>query len=339
MIDTKEKFLALMQKTIRSEDSYDRLPTQILEAYAQSGERLSTAITRFGESFYPSKLGRGAYETGTLTIYRSDVTGTLTIPAGTVLKHMLTGEQVSLDSAATYDINAQTATVAWTALEKRFSNLHKNSVMYLAAPITGVTYAIFALVVTVAGVGEDDGLLAIGDIRGIQPQAGETDKEFRRRFRDIPDKVTLPACLAVVQKYFPTGTIVEGYEETGGAVSGIPVVASDDVWMFLDTGLALSARPMNQAFFKVQVPAEVVTEELLQWFTLGDVADCDAADSDGSHLGYVGDIGDIDTCDAFLITPIPGTQINPSTRRDIALMCAELDATKAAGVSYIVEEV
>lgn len=219
MLKTKEDFEELLTKCFKNEDIYNRLPKQIIEAYKALAVRLSDVVENFHNSNYPSKSTFGSQATGTCQFYRTDDSAEVTLPSGSLAYNLEIGEEITFDEDLIFlSGSLESNIVNWTSVDKSFSaNYYPNTLLYLKNYST--KDIIFGKIITSNEDGADDGLSYLGIRKNIQPYDGETEVHFRKRFRDIENKITITAIEAIVSKYFSDAYVKECFEIPGPAAA------------------------------------------------------------------------------------------------------------------------
>lgn len=326
MIQTKAEFLELLEKLF-PEYMWDEMPSYIIEAYASLGEKLADSIEEFKNSKLPSESGYGDYATGKLKIYRGDATNAWSVSAGFLMQYrstfILVTDPISLNVGEyiTPELN-------WISIKKGTQhNLFENCLVQNVSIVADYFYGI---VTEVNNDGLNPDLYYQGTLHNITPAKNETEHAFRKRIRNLPAKITKSAILAIVQKYFPTGYITEGFENAGYALSELNVVLVDnEEFLFLDDETyGLLGSDIFQAYFEIHIPFSNYTVDEMPILYLA------ATDTgDGGHIAY----NDTDNWyDGYLCYDLNHVVKNKST--ELSLMCAELKESVAAGVSYDIFE-
>lgn len=234
MLKTKADFEELLTKCFKNEDIYNRLPKQIIESYKALAVRLSDIVENFHNSNYPSKSDFGSYATGTLQFFRADDSAEVTIVSGSIAYNLEIGEEIYLDSDLVFASGSlESNVVGWTSVDKSYSaNYYTNTLLYFKNYVT--KDIIFGKIITTNEDGSDDSLSILGLRKNIAPYENETDVHFRKRFRDIEDKITIRAIEAIVTKYFSDAYVKECFEIPGPAAAYDVTQANYDGFFFAD---------------------------------------------------------------------------------------------------------
>jgi hypothetical protein len=258
MAKTVEYFDELLPKIFRDESMYGRLPVQIIKALEAMGEVNSNAVDIFNSSLIPSEAEFGHTASGSIIFYRTDVSAAKTIVSGSQFEYVSDNLFFNIDDDVVFASGSTTSNeVGYTSiLESYQCNLYENAVVY----VSNETDYIYGVIQSTVGDGRTSFLELLGLQKNIYRQEGETLKSFRKRFRDIQDKITRPAIEAIVEQYFPTAIIKECFERPGPALADDNLDNFEGVWFLDDDGnlsdlyeLMLPINNVSQGWFVVYV--------------------------------------------------------------------------------------
>jgi hypothetical protein len=327
MIKNKEEFILFLEKLF-PEYMWEEMPKYVIEAYAEIGEILSNKISEFKSSKLPSTSGFGDYSTGKCKIVRTEATDTFNISTNFLMKNDSTFLWVT-DSVSLGVGEYETPELNWISLKKGTQhNLYINCMLQNVAIVAPYFYGI---VTEVNDDGENPDLYHQGTLHNINPFSGESVISFRKRIREIPSKITKTAVEAIVQKYFSTGYITEGFEDAGFSLGGQNIILDDHLKYFFvgDPFNGMLGSEIFQCYFEVHIPFSNYSVDEMPILYLGTTN----TDHNGGHLGY--DNTD-DWYDGYLCFNINGVVSNKSV--ELSQMCAELKDSVAAGISYKIFE-
>ena len=217
----KTYFDNLLTRIFADEAMRTRLPRQLLLANEAIATELASSVQLYEDSLFPSRATWGHTASGKLKFYRTVVTDPLSIATESRVQYI--ADNLYFTTSGSGDFAAgeyESSEVSWVSeLETAQANLYVGAIVYVEDRIDYV----YGVVTEVNNDGKDSTLELLGNIKGLYRQPNETEKAFRRRFRDQNDKITRAAIEAIVHKYFPSGYIKEGWELHA------PVIASDRI--------------------------------------------------------------------------------------------------------------
>jgi len=287
----------------------------VIAALAAVGERCSEAVQRLHDGLTPGHAWFGSVARGSISVL-TNATGTL--PQGTVFADA-NGEEV--ETTANVSVTAGVrATVAVQSLRRSFqANLPAGTVLAVRT-VPSAEDAVLPQAVLGATVvtGLTGGMPpAIEDLvwsRGLSRQHDETIEALRQRLVTLADTVTPAVIRSVVQGHFSTGQVVEIWDVAAWADSA--------AWADYSR---VETVPTNA--FIVQIPLQVVSD-----------ADMDRLWADMGHA---------DRADGYAALRLAAREANetwydmgdPGVRPEVAAMAQDIEARRAAGVRWWIEEV
>lgn len=336
---------------------------EVLYAAAAVMARVSTATVRMHDGLTPGSAPLGAIAVGTVSLARTG-TAAGTLYAGSVLWD-INGERLMLTQDAAWgagDVAPKVVTVlsvrrSWQGNMLAGTVLAVRTALDAAfAPTPLFDTTILGAVVALAG-GTSPALEGVCTDRDVVAQFGESAPALRERFREQPDNLTPNAIQRAAVKDVPGAVLVEWPALVGYAFGeSMPVPAPDGAFFVggdVDPTSAFAARrPPEQAIlncFLIRVPA---TDAEPQFFYAGfnyaltpNLANPLMARGAGAACPPVMTAR---TFEGRRVEMVPGVGTvwydatydmgNPGDRPDVARMSARVEAARAAGIRWWIEE-
>lgn len=195
-------------KIMKDQDGWE-----MVEGYAEICERVSDACDAFMETSTPGKAHYGAYSDLVVSFARTGL-AVASLGTGTILKGR-TGIRFTLLEDIDFAVNdlGPYSGACRARIKSTHGNLLAGEVFFIESTPDGLTYdpTITATVVSASG-GKGPTLEWIGREKELAPAPGETEAQFRKRFRIMDDFGTPRNIETVVRSIFPTAVVIEAHE-------------------------------------------------------------------------------------------------------------------------------